>query len=104
MPRARSCATWSRIKAISGETTKVRPGVTSAGNWKHSDFPAPVGMTTRTSRRSSAAAQASACPARSLSRPNDVLNTELKRGSMPSSQVRVPGPDDTPEVSTEQMS
>ena len=30
--------------------TTVRPGRTSAGSWKHSDFPPPVGMIARTSR------------------------------------------------------
>ena len=32
-PAARSCSTWSFIKAISGETTTVRPSNRSAGIW-----------------------------------------------------------------------
>ena len=33
-PSSRSCATWSRISAISGETTSVRPSRTIGGSWK----------------------------------------------------------------------
>ena len=33
MPRWRSAATWSRIKAISGETTRVRPLRARVGSW-----------------------------------------------------------------------
>jgi hypothetical protein len=32
MPRACSCCTWSRIRAINGETTMVNPLRTIAGN------------------------------------------------------------------------
>jgi hypothetical protein len=32
-PAARKAATWSRISAISGETTIVSPPRTMAGNW-----------------------------------------------------------------------
>ena len=32
-PRALSCSTWSFIRAISGETTTVRPGKIKAGSW-----------------------------------------------------------------------
>ena len=32
-PRLRICPTWSRISAISGETTTVRPPSTIAGSW-----------------------------------------------------------------------
>ena len=34
---------------MSGETTTVRPARTSAGNWKQSDLPPPVGSTANTS-------------------------------------------------------
>ena len=44
-PASRSAATWSCIKAISGETTTVSPSLTSAGTWKQSDLPEPVGIT-----------------------------------------------------------
>jgi len=33
MPHSRSASTWSFISAISGETTSVRPGSSSAGSW-----------------------------------------------------------------------
>src|SRR5207237_3350361 len=38
---------------MSGDTTSVNPAVMSAGSWKHSDFPAPVGSTARTLRPAS---------------------------------------------------
>src|SRR5947208_3753681 len=38
---------------MSGGTTSVNPAVMSAGSWKHSDFPAPVGSTARTLRPAS---------------------------------------------------
>ena len=47
-PRARSTSTWSFISAMSGDTTSVTPPrspSTTAGSWKHSDLPAPVGIT-----------------------------------------------------------
>ena len=50
MPRAASASTWSFISAISGEITSVTPPKQSAGIWKHSDFPPPVGITTKPSR------------------------------------------------------
>ena len=48
-------ATWSRISATSGDTTTVRPSITSAGTWKHSDLPEPVGITVSTLRPPSSA-------------------------------------------------
>src|SRR5438132_1006287 len=38
---------------MSGDTTSVNPGAISAGSWKQSDFPAPVGSTARTLRPAS---------------------------------------------------
>lgn len=35
---------WSSIKEISGETTRVTPFEITAGSWKHKLFPPPVGM------------------------------------------------------------
>ena len=35
---------WSSIKEISGETTRVIPFEITAGNWKHKLFPPPVGI------------------------------------------------------------
>jgi len=49
MPSASSWRTWSRISAISGDTTRVRPSSTTTGNWKQSDLPLPVGMIASTS-------------------------------------------------------
>jgi hypothetical protein len=48
-PSSSRVATWSSINAISGDTTTVRPGRSSAGTWKHSDLPPPVGISTRAS-------------------------------------------------------
>ena len=48
-PSSRNCATWSRISAISGDTTSVRPSRTIGGSWKQSDLPLPVGITASTS-------------------------------------------------------
>ena len=45
-PCCRIAATWSSIRAMSGETTTPSPGRHSAGTWKHSDLPPPVGMST----------------------------------------------------------
>ena len=42
--------TWSCIRLTSGHTISVRPGTTSAGSWKQSDLPAPVGSTAKQSR------------------------------------------------------
>ncbi len=39
-------STWSFISEISGETTTAIPGRATAGAWKHSDLPPPVGSTT----------------------------------------------------------
>jgi hypothetical protein len=33
MPRAASASTWSFISAMSGETTTVTPGKSTAGSW-----------------------------------------------------------------------
>ena len=38
-----------------GETTTVCPTMTSAGTWKHSDLPEPVGITASTLRPASSA-------------------------------------------------
>src|SRR5207237_1973622 len=53
MPRRRRAPTWSCINEMSGDTTSVSPAVMSAGSWKQSDFPAPVGSTARTLRPAS---------------------------------------------------
>ena len=43
-------STWSFISEMSGETTSATPSPTSAGAWKQSDLPPPVGITTSESR------------------------------------------------------
>ena len=71
-PASRNWATWSRISAISGETTRVRPPRTIAGSWKQSDLPLPVGMTASTSSPASVAARTSSCPGRKSEKPKTV--------------------------------
>jgi hypothetical protein len=44
---------------MSGETITATPGCTTAGAWKQSDLPPPVGMTTSESRPASTASIAS---------------------------------------------
>jgi hypothetical protein len=58
-PRAVSASTWSFMSEMSGETTTVSPGSMSAGTWKHSDLPPPVGRMTSVSRPASTALTAS---------------------------------------------
>ena len=48
-PACSSASTWSCISAMSGETTTPTPGRSSAGIWKHSDLPPPVGISTSAS-------------------------------------------------------
>jgi hypothetical protein len=43
IPASVSASTWSFISAISGDTTSVSPGCSSAGSWKQRDLPPPVG-------------------------------------------------------------
>ena len=57
------------MSAISGDTTTVVPSSSSAGSWKQSDLPAPVGITATRSRPSSTASAASRCPGRKARRP-----------------------------------
>jgi hypothetical protein len=45
MPRLRAAPTWSCMRDTSGETTMVSPPSATAGTWKQTDFPAPVGST-----------------------------------------------------------
>ena len=42
-------STWSFMREMSGEMTRVTPGIIKAGSWKQIDFPAPVGMMARQS-------------------------------------------------------
>ena len=49
IPKSSRCSSWSCIRAIRGDRTRDTPWATTAGNWKHRDFPAPVGMETKTS-------------------------------------------------------
>ena len=68
-PASLSAATWSCISAISGDTTTVSPRMTSAGIWKHSDLPEPVGITVSALRPASRAAIAASWPGRKFSNP-----------------------------------
>ena len=52
-----------------GETTTVNPGSASAGSWKHSDFPPPVGRRAKTSLPANASWMISACKGRKASKP-----------------------------------
>jgi len=52
------------VREISGDTTIVVPGSSSAGNWKPSDFPEPVGITASTSCPSRTARTRSSWPVR----------------------------------------
>ena len=63
-PASLSAATWSSINATNGDTTTVSPPQTSAGIWKHSDLPEPVGMTTSTLSPARSAANTSSWPGR----------------------------------------
>ena len=58
------------MSAMSGDTTTVVPSSKSAGSWKQSDFPDPVGMTATRSRPAKTAEAASCCPGRNRSKPN----------------------------------
>ncbi len=80
-PAARKERTWSRISAISGETTTVSPSRSSAGSWKHSDFPPPVGITASTSRPSATAVTISSWPGRKASKPQTSLRRARARPS-----------------------
>ena len=42
-------STWSFIRAMRGDTTTQVPALTTAGIWKHTDLPPPVGMSTTVS-------------------------------------------------------
>src|SRR5215470_268689 len=50
----------------------VRPSRISAGNWKHSDLPLPVGITASTSRPARIVSMISPWPARNAAKPNTV--------------------------------
>jgi hypothetical protein len=61
---------------MSGETTTVTPSRMSAGNWKQSDLPPPVGITTTVSRPSRMDSTTSPCPSRKQSKPKNFLSAE----------------------------
>src|SRR5258705_13464603 len=76
MPLACSASTWSFIKAIRGETTTVKPDCASAGNWKQSDLPPPVGSSANTSRLASASRMISSCNGRKEVNPKCCFNKD----------------------------
>ena len=67
MPLAFRASTWSFIRAMRGETTMQVPSETTAGIWKHTDLPPPVGMSTTVSFPSSTCWMISPCMGRKLS-------------------------------------
>src|SRR5687767_14401703 len=52
------------MSATSGVTTTVRPPSTTAGTWKHTDLPPPVGSTASTSRPESTDSTTAVCDGR----------------------------------------
>ena len=48
-PKSLSWLVWSSMRAMRGEITMHSPPRTSAGSWKHKDFPPPVGKRAITS-------------------------------------------------------
>ena len=67
MPRRAAPATWSSMSEMSGETTSVARGCSSAGIWKQTDLPKPVGSTARVSRPLSTASTTRDCAGRKSS-------------------------------------
>jgi hypothetical protein len=57
------------MSAISGDSTTVTPSRQSAGSWKQSDLPPPVGMMASTSRPARTASTISSCPGRKPENP-----------------------------------
>src|SRR6185312_353518 len=78
-PASSSAATWSCIKAMSGETTTPTPLRSSAGIWKQSDFPPPVGMSTSASFPAATCATISRCSPRKEEYPKTSLSTHSAR-------------------------
>ena len=76
-PASLSAATWSCISATSGDTTTVRPSPTSAGTWKHSDLPEPVGITASALRPDSSVSITASWPGRNTSNPKTSRSTVL---------------------------
>ena len=74
-PASLSSVTWSCISATSGDTTTVSPSLTSAGTWKQSDLPEPVGITASTLRPARSASITASWPGRNASNPNTVPST-----------------------------
>src|SRR5438128_3966236 len=68
---------------MSGDTTSVNPGAISAGSWKQSDFPAPVGSTARTLRPASSGPSTLSWWTRNAVRPKRSLRSSRARGRPP---------------------
>src|SRR3989442_7546021 len=62
------------MSEISGDTTTVSPSRASAGNWKQSDLPPPVGNKASTSRPAKASRMISSCNGRKESKPKDCFS------------------------------
>ena len=80
MPPACSASTWSFISAISGETTTVRPSRASAGSWKQSDLPPPVGSSAKTSLPASESRMISSCNGRNEVKPKYCFSSGSRFG------------------------
>ena len=63
-PCPTKASTWSFISEISGEKTMAMPEDKSAGIWKQTDFPAPVGMIANVSQPSSRLLTTGSCAGR----------------------------------------
>ena len=59
---------------MSGETTTVSPGRRSAGSWKQSDLPPPVGSTAKTSLPASESRMISSCNGRKELKPKNCFS------------------------------
>src|SRR5580704_15572488 len=66
---------------MSGETTRPRPPAATAGAWKQSDLPPPVGRTTTLSRDSRIACMASRCSGRNSEKPHTRCRVSASRRS-----------------------
>jgi hypothetical protein len=86
-PASRSAATWSCISAIRGETTMPQPSRISAGIWKHSDLPPPVGISTSASPPFATCSMISPCLPRNDGKPK--TDWRIERAWVTSCYLRV---------------
>ena len=89
-PASLSAATWSCISATSGDTTTVRPFTTSAGTWKQSDLPEPVGITASALLPARSASITASWPGRNPANPNTSRSTRRAAVAPFPAESRVP--------------